>query len=287
MEWSTEQASWLVKVFQPERSVESLPGGWAGLAEGTRASLLGLATEVYLQEHARLVTGAKEAARELLADPAVCSMVDRLPLRKGGKIVAFGDSHTSDPQSWAVILSELLQARRPDDGISVVIRAVSGEASTQALIRMGQVVALEPDWILFFLGVADARAHGPNPGKTLVDPRETARNFAELQRRASSETNAHCLWITPPPVLTDRIAQHWAMARFGIRFSNEDIGRVADAIGKLEAPHVDLFSALGETPPPDLVTDDGLHFLLDGQKRIALEILQIWSNLARNGGSAR
>jgi lysophospholipase L1-like esterase len=287
MEWSTEQVSWLVKVFQPERSVESLPGGWAGLAEGTRASLLGLATEVYLQEHARLVTGAKEAARELLADPAVGSMVDRLPLRKGAKIVAFGDSHTSDPQSWAVILSELLQVRRPDDGVSVVIRAVGGEASTQGLVRMGQVVALEPDWILFFIGVADARAHGPNPGKTFVDPRETARNVAELQRRALSETKARCLWITPPPVLTDRSARHWAMARFGIRFSNADIGRVAEAIRKLEATLVDLFSVFGETPPPDLVTEDGLHFLLEGQKRITLEVLRSWSTLAPEAGSAR
>src|SRR4051812_45491599 len=118
MEWSTEQVSWLVKVFQPERSVASLPGGWAGLAEGTRAALLGLAADVYSTQHARLVTGAKEAAHELLADPVVCSMVDRLPLRKGAKVVAFGDSHTSDPQSWAVILSELLAARRPGDGIS-------------------------------------------------------------------------------------------------------------------------------------------------------------------------
>jgi acyl-CoA thioesterase-1 len=152
---------------------------------------------------------------------------------------------------------------------------------------MGQVVALEPDWILFFIGMADARAHGPNPGKTFVDPRETARNVAELQRRASSETQAHCLWITPPPVLTARTAQHWAWARFGIRYSNADIGQVADAIRKLGTPHVDLFSAFGDTPPPDLVSDDGLHFLLEGQKRIALEILSTWSSLPRAGGSAR
>jgi acyl-CoA thioesterase-1 len=287
MEWSTEQVSWLVKVFQPERSVESLPGGWAGLTEGTRASLLGLTTEVYLREHARLATGAQEAARELLADPAVCAMVERLPVKKGGKIVAFGDSHTSDPQSWAVILSELFQARRPADGVSVVVRAVSGETSTQGLMRMGQVVALEPDWILYCIGMIDARVHGQNASKTLVDPRETARNFAELQRRAVSETHARCLWMTPPPVLPDRIAQHWAMARFGVHFSNADIGRVADAVRKLDAPHVDLFSAFGETPPPDLVTDDGIHFLLEGQKRIALEILRTWSSLVREGGSAK
>ena len=43
----------------------------------------------------------------------------------------------------------------------------------------------------------------------------------------------------------------------------------------------DLFSALGETALPDLLTEDGLHFLLAGHKRIALEILRGWSALAR------
>ncbi len=287
MEWSTEQVSWLVKVLQPERTVASLPGGWVGLAEGTRAALLGLSADVYVKQHAALVAGAKEAARQLLTDPTVCSMVDSLPLRKGGKVVAFGDSHTSDPQSWAVILSELFAARRPGDGISVVISAVSGEATTHGLTRIGDVIALEPDWILFFIGVADARTQGPNPTKTLVDHHETARNLAELQRRASQETKAQCLWMTPPPVITDRVERHWALSRFGVRFRNEDIARVADAVRKLDAPHVDLFAALGETPPPDLFTEDGLHFLLDGQKRLALEIVSGWSALARTGVGAQ
>ncbi len=280
MEWSTEQASWLVKVLQPERTVASLPGGWAGLAEGMRASLLGLSAEVYATQHAALVAGAKEAAREILTDPAVCSMVDRLPVRKNAKVVAFGDSHTSDPQSWAVILSELLAARRPGDGISVVINAVGGDTSTHGLIRIGNVVALQPDWILFFIGLNDARTQGTNATKTLVDHHETARNLAELQRRAAAETKAQCLWITPSPVMPDRIEKHWGLSRFGVRFLNEDIARVAEAIRRLDAPNVDLFSVLGDKPSPELFTEDGLHFRLEGQKRIALEIVRGWSALA-------
>jgi lysophospholipase L1-like esterase len=279
MEWTAEQVSWLVKVFQPERSVASLPGGRAGLAQGTCAALLGLADDVYATAHAGLVNGAKEAARELLADTAICAMVDRLPVKKGGRVVAVGDSHTSDPQSWAVILGEMLSLRRPGDAISVVAAGVGGETSTHALIRIGDVIALEPDWILFLIGVNDARTQGPVPTKTIVEHHETARNLAELQRRASRETTARCLWMTPPPVIESRVAKHWALARFGVRFRNEDIARVADAIRKLDAPHVDLFSAFGEAPPADLVTEDGLHFLRDGQKRIAREIVQGWSRL--------
>lgn len=281
MEWTAEQVGWLLKVFQPERSVASLPGGKAGLAEGTRAALLGLATDVYAREHAGLVNGARDAARELLADPAICAMIDRLPLAKGAKVVAVGDSHTSDPQSWAVILGEMLSLRRPGDAITVVVAGVSGETSTHALIRIGDVIALKPDWVLFFIGGNDARTQGPTPTKTIVERNETARNLAELQRRVASETNARSLWITPPPVIEDRVAQHWALARFGVRFRNEDIAHVAAAIRRLDVPHVDLFSALGEAPPPDLVTEDGLHFSRDGQKRIAREIVQGWSNQDR------
>lgn len=279
MEWTAEQASWLVKVFQPERNVASLPGGRAGLEEGTRAALLGLAADVYATAHASLVNGAREAARELLADPAICAMVDRLPVKKGARVVAVGDSHTSDPQSWAVILGEMLSLRRPGDDISMLVAGASGETSTHALIRIGEVIALEPDWILFHIGGNDARTQGPTPTKTIVEHHETARNLAEIQRRASRETTARCLWMTPPPVMEDRVAKHWALARFGVRFRNEDIARVADAVRTLEAPHVDLFAAFGEAPPADLVTADGLHFLRDGQKRIAREIVQGWSEL--------
>jgi lysophospholipase L1-like esterase len=112
-------------------------------------------------------------------------MVDRLSLRKGAKIVAFGDSHTADPQSWAVILNEVLAAQRPADGISIAVSAVSAETTTHGLVRIGDVVAREPDWILFFIGVNDARTQGSNATKSLVAHEETARNVAELRRRAA------------------------------------------------------------------------------------------------------
>jgi lysophospholipase L1-like esterase len=223
--------------------------------------------------------GAKEAARELLAEPEVREMVDGLSLGKGAKIAAFGDSHTADPQSWAVILNEMFAARRPADGISVAISAVSGETTTHGLIRIGQAVAREPDWILFFIGVNDARTQGPNPTKTLVDHAETARNVAELRRRASTETKARRLWITPPAVAEDRVPKHWALGRFGVGFRNEDIGRVAKTLREMGDPTIDLFSTLGAPPPPELLTEDGLHLTLAGQKRIALEVLKGWSAL--------
>src|SRR4051812_19271288 len=164
---SNEQLRWLLKVIQPERTLASLPGG-AGLSQDTHAALLALPSESYTTELGRMKVEAKEAASELLADPAVASMVDRLPLRKGARVVAFGDSLTSDPQSWAVILNELLAARRGGDGISVTISGVGGDTTAHGLVRFSEVVGQQPDWILFLIGTNDARTQGPHPTKTLI-----------------------------------------------------------------------------------------------------------------------
>ena len=222
---------------------------------------------------------ASEAAGALLADQAVASMVDRLPLRKGAKIVAFGDSLTSDPQSWAVILREMLAMRRGADEISLTISAVAGETTTHGLVRVGEIANAQPDWVLFLVGTNDARTQGPHPTKTLVHHEETARNIAELRQRVARETKARCIWITPPAVNEAQVAAHWGLARFGVRFRNEDLGRVAEIVRDGDGPVIDVFSTLGSPPPSDLLMDDGLHFTLAGQKRMALEVIRGWSKL--------
>jgi len=275
---SNQQISWLLKVIQPERTLASLPGG-DGLSQETHAALLGLPSEGYTTEITRMKAEAREAASELLADPAVASMVDRLPLQKGATVVAFGDSLTSDPQSWAVILSEVLAARRAADGISLAISAVGGDTTTHGLVRVGEVVGRQPDWILFLIGTNDARTQGPHPTKTLVHHDETERNIAELRQRVSHETKARLVWITPPAVNEEQVAGHWGLARFGVRFRNENLARVAKIVRDIDGAAIDVFSALGTPPPADLLMGDGLHFTVAGQKRLALEVIKGWSNL--------
>ena len=270
---SNEQMRWLLKAIQPARTLASLPGG-AALSQETHAALLGLPSDGYITELGRMKAEAREAASELLADPAVASMVDHLPLRKGATIVAFGDSLTSDPQSWAVILSELLGVRRAADGISLAISAVGGETTTHALVRVGQVIGQQPDWILFLIGTNDARTQGPHPSKTLVHHEETVRNIAELRQRVSRETKARAVWITPPAVNEEQVAGHAGLARFGVRFRNEDLARVAKSVREIDGAAIDVFSTLGTPPPADLLMSDGLHFTVAGQKRLALEVLK-------------
>lgn len=267
-----EQTRWLLRILQPDKTLGSLPGA-AALTEPLCAALLGLPADLYAAEQAHMREGAREAARALAAEPEVAAMIGRLPLKDGSRIVAFGDSHTSDPQSWAVILRELLAPRK----VTMEIHAVPGDTTTNGLIRIGQVVAQQPDWILFLLGTNDARTLGPTPGKTHVSAQETESNLRELFARVAHETKAQCLWMSPPPVNEELVKSHWGLSRFGVRFRNEDVARIAESLRRIGAPLVDLFALFGTPPAPELLMEDGLHLTLAGQKRLALEILRGWS----------
>jgi len=275
---SNKQIQWLMKVLQPEKTLGSLPG-IAALTEGHLAALLGIDPELYRAELRVMRQNVKDAAIELLGDPAIGKLIDQLPLHKGAQIVVFGDSLTADPLSWAVILAELLAARRPDDALTVTINAVPGETTTHGLVRIGESLARQPDWLIFFMGINDARTQGPSPTKTIVSHEETARNLAEMRSRAAGECKAQRLWITPPAVNEEAVAAHWGLARFGVGFRNSDVAQVAKNVRGLGDPVIDLFSALGAPPAPELLLDDGLHLSLEGQKRIALEVLRGWSAL--------
>ncbi len=275
MQLSIEQTRWLLKVLQPEKTLGSLPGA-AHLSEAVRAALIGLPADVYATEQARMLESAKRAASELASEADVAAMLDRLPVKQGTRVVVFGDSHTSDPQSWAVILKALLAPR----GVSVAIDAVPGDTTTHGLIRIGPIVSQQPDWVVFMIGTNDARTQGPNPTKTLVDQQESARNLYELHQRVTRETQARCLWLTPPAVNEERVASHWGLSRFGVRFRNEHVARVAAAVRDIGAPTIDLFSMLGAPPAPELLSDDGLHLAPAGQKRLAFEVIRGWSEVS-------
>lgn len=279
MKMSNEQMHWMVKVLQPDRTVASLPGA-ASLTEQTRAALLGLDLSYYVAELAELAEGARASAQTLLERSDAGAMIDRLPLRKGARIFAFGDSRTSDPQSWAVILQKAISARRPDDNISVVTSAISGDTTTHGLVRINEVLASGPDWVLFFLGINDARTQGPGPTKTIVHHEETARNLAEMRSRVINEARARCLWITPVAVNEEQVSKHWALSRFGVRFRNEDVAQVATSMRGLGNPVIDLFQRLDASSLSELLMEDGLHFTLAGQQRVALEIIRSWSELS-------
>ncbi len=252
---SNEQVRWLLKVIQPERTLASLPGG-ASLGQEAHAALLGLPVEIYAAELGRMQEEASEAAGALLADQAVASMVDRLPLRKGAKVVVFGDSLTSDPQSWAVILREMLAMRRGTDGISLTISAVAGETTTHGLVRAGQISPIPSP-----TGSSSSSARMTHARRARTPPRRssiTRRPRATLPSCVSAfpeRPRRSCVWITPPAVNEEQVAAHWGLARFGVRFRNEDLERVAEIVRDGDGPVIDAFSSLGSPPPSDLLME--------------------------------
>lgn len=272
---STDLMRWLLKVMQPERTLASLPGS-AGISPEIHAALLGLPPEVYSAELDLMKQEAKTAADELMTDPSCVSLIHQIHLPKGAKVVAFGDSLTSDPQSWAVILHELLVATRRADEISFSIIAGAGETTTHGLVRVGEVIGQQPDLVLVLLGTNDARTQGPHPTKTLVHHEETSRNISELRQRLARETGARCIWITPPAVNEEQVAGHWGLARFGVGFRNENLARVAGIVRDFDGTVVDVFSHFEAPPRSDFLMEDGLHLTLAGQKQLALEVIKGW-----------
>ncbi|MDX8527948.1 SGNH/GDSL hydrolase family protein [Mesorhizobium sp. MSK_1335] len=80
--------------------------------------------------------------------------------------MAFGDGLTSEPQSWAVILREMLTMRRGAEEISLTINAMAGETTTHGLVREREITDARPDWILFLFGTNDTRTQGSHRTKT-------------------------------------------------------------------------------------------------------------------------
>lgn len=272
-----ETLRWLLKVIQPARTLSSLPGG-AALSSEAHAALLGLPSAVYTHALAQMRAEAHDAADALLRDTAIAARVDALSLRKGARVAIVGDSLTSDPQSWAVILERMLQTRRAMDELTVSIVATGGDTTTHALVRLGEVIGQQPDVVLLLIGTNDARTQGPRPSKTLVHHEETARNLAEIQQRIASETRARAVWIAPPAANEAQVADHPGLARFGVRFRNEDLARVASLVRAIDPTAADLFAALGAPPAAEWLMSDGLHLTVAGQQRVALEALAAWSH---------
>ena len=85
--------------------------------------------------------------------------------------------------------------------------------------------------------------------------------------------------ITPPAVNEEQVAAHWGLARFGVRFRNENLARVAGIVRDFDGTVIDAFSNLGMPPRSDFLMGDGLHLTLAGQKQLALEVIKGWSTL--------
>ncbi|RSS53874.1 SGNH/GDSL hydrolase family protein [Streptomyces sp. WAC01280] len=260
----------LVRFQQPEKTLRYL----GELPEARLADLFGLDTDAYRALLRDFDDQARATAAELLKDSDFADLADRLPFRPGQRIVALGESTTADRLSWFSILRHLLP-----DSVVLVNLAVSGLTTTQALAQLPQLSFLRPDWVLCMLGANDTQRLGRGagaPGTRLVSEAETARNLLALRELGGTDDlGDRWIWLTPSSVDQERADAYPHFRRAGIGWTREDIDGVADFLLGLPDLTVDTRQATA-----GLHLDDGIHLTLDGQRAVAVALVEALAKAA-------
>ncbi|GAA3527554.1 hypothetical protein GCM10022234_25980 [Aeromicrobium panaciterrae] len=251
--------------------LEKLYGYLPGLSDALPA-IFGMGPQEYAEVRAEFDNRTRDAATDLLADAELASRVERLPFRRGDRILAVGDSITDDLQSWAEILRHVLTLARPDDDLTVANAGLSAHTTAMVLRRWPSMLHPGADWIICGLGGNDVtRIADSKPQVTLA---ESVDNLGELSRIAAERTQAQWVWLTPVPVDEERVAASPAFRYGASTWRNSDITALADAISAFDEPVVDLVDAFGTPSDPALHGPDGVHPSLAGQQRIVTALIE-------------
>jgi acyl-CoA thioesterase I len=262
----------LARSIHPEKVFAFLPG----MTTANLAALYGLDEPAYAAIRDRFAAQTAGAARDLLAEPAFAAAVDRLPL-DGQTLAVIGESTTDAADSWLEILGHLIGLRRPGAAIMLVNAAISGYPTTMLQRVMAETLQRHrPGWVALFAGANDVLRYGTGATKPLVTGTETARNLAEMRRLATA-AGAHVIWMTTTACDTARIAAYPPFQGQQIWLEDDDLRVVNDAIRATAGDGdrmVNLSDAFGSPPYADLLSADGLHPTLAGQKAIAKRFVE-------------
>ena len=193
---------------------------------------------------------------------------------KSRRVVAFGDSLTANPRSWAEILG-------------LINLGVPGDTTVHLVGRFAEVVACQPDLLIVMAGTNDARRHGTAAERMLVPDRETRHNLGLLMTLAREQTRARTVFITPPPILEDKVRRAPLLRSEAVTWLESDVSRKAAIVAALDAEVIDSRAAL--TARLDtLLLADGLHLSARGQERLARAVLRsLGPSLPRTASSCR
>jgi lysophospholipase L1-like esterase len=251
-----ERLTRIIQFLHPERM-------WPPITDEHHARSIGADLQTYRAIRARLADGVWQAAQALVADAEFASGIEHLPFRPGSTVVCLGDSLTEDSQSWAELFKAVLTIHRPQDEINLVNEGVSGASVADTLRRMTAVMAHRPDWVICLLGTNDASWYGVPPIGPLSTHAETERNIDLLRQMGAACTR--WVWIAPPPCLELLVAEDWFLSSIPVRFHNQDLSAIAEAVKRRPEPVVALE---GFEDNPALFLSDGLHVSLAGQSHI-------------------
>jgi acyl-CoA thioesterase-1 len=262
-----------IKYHHPEKTLSTLPGG-PKIGDEMLAPFFGTDVQTYREIKAVFAERARRCAYELLQEAWFARLVDRLPFESGDTVVGLGDSITDDYQSWLEILRHLLAGRCPGDEIEVVNAGISGDTTSGLLSRLLEVLEKDPAWIIVLIGTNDVAFVREPPTKSLVSQEETGENLRALRDLVVTLSDARLVWMTPPPVIEDRVAE--GASPIGPVWRNEDLAEVAQLVHDVAGGGslVDVWEAFGEPARPEFLLPDGLHPSLAGQKTIAAALVE-------------
>jgi lysophospholipase L1-like esterase len=265
---------YVIQFQHPEKMLARLPTQ-PEITDAMIAPFFGVNANVYEEIRAGFAVRAREAALELLENFDFRERVDRLPFEAGTTVVGLGDNITDDLQSWFEILRNLVEERRPRDEIRFVNAGITGDTTPQIISRfLRDVVEQGPAWIISMMGTNDVRRHGEDPTKILVSHDETEANLNMIRNFAEEQTRANRIWMTPTPVIEDRISDSPFLASQQLMWRNEDLEEVADIVRRIDDPVVDLQDVIRDPVDPELILPDGLNPSLEGQQTIAAALVE-------------
>lgn len=262
-----------------ERSFPLMPGA---SSPETHAMLMGVEPEAYVQVAETQQENVRKTAIELLEDDDVQDWLQRLPFKKGDRILGFGDSSVSDRQGWFQILRHVLDIGLPDSDLEFVESGMSWETTSASLLRIQRdLLDPEPDWVVLSTGMFDALRLNALPDRTLIPISETWENLNALESVVKSATGNPPIWLVPHQVM-EQMQEDAELYDYVVR--NQDLRLVQQVVAGKTGYIVDpLAHRFGRVPEAWYYLSDGLHASLSGHAATVREIL--WS-LARQDGKA-
>ncbi len=243
------------------------------------AAMFGITEDELAAYSAYVQDQVDRTAAELLAENDIADGIDRLPVPRGGTVMAVGDSITTYRYSYAELLQAMIAARRPDDNIQFVNEGQAGYTSTHGLeSTYTQFLAKQPDLVFVMFGVNDCKRLGGPEAGMLVSIDAYRDNTAAIVRAFVEHTLALPVLLTPTPVVESLVGTNADFSAMRLTWDNADIEACADVVrdvaDQLGLPIVDLMSAFGPSPDPSLYLEDGVHPGPTGHRLIAQRVIR-------------
>ena len=266
---------YMAQFLNIERQFPLLPGT---KDVGIVAKFIGIEPQELIDIRSYFDDQAKKAAMEMLKDETTIEQIQQLPFKKNDKIVVLGDSMTDDLQSWFEILVHMLEIALPDLDLSFVNASLGGDTSYDALKRFDRdVIAQNPDWVIFSLGTHDAERPNYAANRTVVSLTEFWENLNTLDLAVKDITKNPAIWITPPPVIEEMMDES---PEFNTIIQEKDLIQYRDVISGKSGYIVDpLGNRMGRPPEAWNYLNDGLHPSLAGHVQTVKALMKALTNV--------